>query len=66
LQAGLLSVPAQGERSRHFLQSELCTAAFPFSSSIWVEASATAGADGADPPARAAASALRRVPTILP
>jgi len=65
-QAGLLPVPAPGEKSRHFLQSEVCTAASPFSSSIWVEASATTGIDGAHSPAGAAATALRQVPTTLP
>jgi len=55
LQAGLLPVPAPGERSRHFLQSEACTAACPFSSSARVEASATAEVGGAGPPAGAAA-----------
>lgn len=30
LQAGLLPVAAPGERTRHFLQSEVCTAASPF------------------------------------
>jgi len=58
--------PCPRGNSRRFLQSEVYTAASPFSSSIWVEASAAAGVDGADPPARAAAFVLRRVPTILP
>ena len=46
-----------------FLQSEICSAASPFSSSFWVEASASSGVDGAP---RAAAFALQQVPTILP
>lgn len=42
-----------------------CTAASPFNSSVWAEALAATGVDGADPPVRAAAFALRWVPTIL-
>lgn len=65
LQTGLLPDPAPGERSRHCLWSEVRTAASPFSSSTCAEALATAAVDGADPPARAAAFALRQVTTIL-
>lgn len=50
LRAALLPVPAPGERSGPFLQSEACPAASPLSSGIWGEASATAGVGGADPP----------------
>lgn len=38
LQAPLLPVPAPGERSRHFLHSEVCTGASLLSSSVWTEA----------------------------
>lgn len=65
-QAGLLLLPVTGERSRHFSQSEVCTASSPFCSSICMEASAASGVDGADTPAWAAAFALRWVATILP
>jgi len=43
-------VPAPGEKSRHFLQYEVCTTASPFSSSVCLEASATAGIVCAHPP----------------
>lgn len=48
---GLLPVPATEKSYRHFLQSEVCTAAPPFSSFVGVEALVITGGDGADPSA---------------
>lgn len=53
-------------RKGHFQQTGVCTAVSSFSSSICMEVLTTAGADGTDPSARAAAFALRQAPTILP
>lgn len=50
---GLLPVPATEKSYRHFLQSEVCTAASTFTRSFWGKVSSTDELDDSDAPARA-------------